>query len=152
MKKAIIGIGIFAVTAYYYSRSKINDIENIIPNLQPKINTLNAINFGPGIINLNIDLKLTNTTTSSFNANTGSALKLEKAEVFTPGGIKIAEAIKEVSNINLPAYGSVIIQNIDVAIFTENLESIAIELITGDLLNNLIINAHIEALGKKYIV
>lgn len=153
MKKAIVGtVSVAALIAYYYTRSKITDVQNIVPNLKPKLEAVNGINFGTGVIRLNVDIRLTNTTANSFSANTGTALKFEKAEVFTPGGVKIADAVKEVSNINIPAFGGVIIKDVAVVIYTSSISSVAVELITGNKLDQLVINAHIEALGKKYIV
>lgn len=151
LKNIAIGIGAVVLAGTLFAKNKTSQVTNIVNNLKFKLSKINNINFGFNNITINLDLVMQNPTDQSFSINTGNAIQLHKVELYTDTGIKIAEAFKQVNDINLNAFGEMLITNVQVVIPTSNLGSTVLSLLRNSP-SKIITQAHISVYGKNYMI
>ena len=116
VKSIGISLAVTGIVGYIVSRKKIKDALSVIENLSPFLSKINKIDLKLTTTKLNVDVGLINNTNIDFSIYSGAKITLEKLEIYSQNDIKIAEAVKYIENMNLPAYGQVIIPSVDVVI------------------------------------
>jgi len=151
MKNILVltSIGLLGLVAY--GRNKAKKVENIASNLKFQMHKINKVGFSGNAMNLNLDLKLTNNTDSSFNVSTGNFITLNKLEFFNRNGDKVAEANKIISNITLTPFGVTIIENVDVSVELNKIGAVAYDMIMSQP-NTLKTKANINIFGQSVTI
>lgn len=147
----LIGATALAMYAYNKANNTVTEAKNIIDNLKVKVKKINNITQGFGKLTINLDIALVNQTNYNFEANFGDTATLKKLELYTNTGVLLATANKEVSNLNLQPYTETVIQNVNVDIDTSNIVS-TITQILALTPENIVVQAHVQVLGKNFVI
>ncbi len=151
-KKIVIGAALVSGGAYLYVKSKTKDIKNIVDNLSFKIDRIRNVDFNIGNITLTVDVLLNNNSNESFTVDTGNLINFRKVTFLTQQGRILGQAEKYIDNVSLYANNATIIESVEVVINTDDLGGILSEFISGLKPKDIAVKAHIEILGKQYIV
>ena len=124
MKNIIMYSGIGLIGLALFGRKKLNDVSTVLSKLQAKIVGVSNIRFGLPYVRFNLTLRITNPTEINFNANVSSNIKIKNIRVYSDNGFLLGNSVVNVSNISLPEYSSININNVETEI---NLEQIGTE-------------------------
>jgi cell fate (sporulation/competence/biofilm development) regulator YmcA (YheA/YmcA/DUF963 family) len=151
MKKYLLfaGIGLTALAAY--GRKQVQKVKAITDNIKVKLDRVNDFQLVGNAIELNINLKLINNTEYGFTVNSGEFIKLNKIELFTDAGQKIAEANKTISNISLQPGSATIIEDIDLVADANHLVPVVLNSLMQQP-EKLVFKAHVNILGQNTII
>ncbi|WP_336065622.1 hypothetical protein [Mesoflavibacter sp. CH_XMU1404-2] len=147
----LIGATALAMYAYNKANNTVTEAKNIIDNLKVKVKKINNITQGFGKLTINLDIALINQTNHNFEANFGDTATLKKLELYTNTGVLLATANKEVSNLNLQPYTETVIQNVNVDIDTSNIVSTITQILSLTP-ENIVVQAHVQVLGKNFVI
>lgn len=147
----LIGATALAMYAYNKANNTVAETKSIIDNLKVKVKKINNITQGFGKLTINLDIALINQTNHNFEANFGDTATLKKLELYTNTGVLIATANKEVSNLNLQPYTETVIQNVNVDIDTSNIVSTITQILSLTP-ENIVVQAHVQVLGKNFVI
>lgn len=152
MKNILIVSSLGILAALAFGKRKVNQTQIILDNIKFKVHKIKGFKLNLPLINIDLDLRLENKSSESFNASTGNYINLKKLEFFTESGIKIGEAIKTINDINLQPNSYYILEDIAIQADTKalNLQMI-INLITNKP-HKIVTKAYINVLGKEIII
>ncbi len=146
MKKKLLwgGFALLGV-ALLYGRKKYKDYSEIIEKMEFELFKFNRLSFKDSKAYINIDVKLINNSAQGFSASS-SYINLKRIDFYLKGKL-IAQAQKQINNIQLLPNNVTIIDDIDGVVF-----DVANTVLQGfeSNLDDLELIPVIEILGKEY--
>ncbi|MBW1297822.1 hypothetical protein [Aquimarina litoralis] len=153
MKKLLLGIGAVGLAMYYFGNRKVTEVRSVVDQLKLQVNGIRNLNVSSGGIKFKIDLNIQNPTNQPLTLNTAQLVTLSKLRFFAPNGDFIGESFPNISDISIPAYGSISVPNLDTFVKVSNI---------GHLFNNVLqlfaepsslkVQAELSALGQTYTI
>lgn len=153
MKKLLIGIAAIGLATYYFGNKKVTEVKSVVDQLKLQVNGIRNLQVSSGGIKFKIDLNINNPTDQPLNLNTAQVVTLSRLRFFANNGDFIGESFPNISDISIPAYGSINIPNLDTFVKVSNL---------GNLFNNVLqlfaepsnlkVQAELSALGQTYTI
>ncbi len=151
--KKLLGLAAILGAVYYFGKNKAKDFKVFYKNLKISLLGLSNIGWKNGKITLDVSLKFANNSDVDFSLSTGGALTLNRIFFYSKAGEKLGVANLNMSHIEIPANGSLILKNIPATVpITEIEDFFGTALSIFSNIDNLKIKLEITALGKTSIV
>lgn len=151
MKNVLVLSGIGLLIASVFGKKKINEVQEIVANIKPKLNRLNSININSGSLVANVDIDLINQTDLGFNTNSGNSINLRKFEFFDENNKKLLEVVKELNNVSIEPRGTTTITNVEINTTIVDAGFVLYNIFINKL-DTIIIKTHANILGKDVII
>ena len=151
MKKiaiTVIGLGVFGIG--YYSYRKYKAAKEIISKLKVIPKKIKEVKLSLEQISFLLDVELQNDSQYDLGMTASSLLRLQQIDISTPNGKRMASIDTNNIQIQIPAYGSTLISNIEVVIPTANLLGEIPTIATHIQQSALVYHLSINAFGKEF--
>ncbi|WDO13049.1 hypothetical protein MH928_17220 [Flavobacterium sp. WW92] len=147
-KTILIGLGVAVVGLAILGAAKVKNLADIFDKMSIKPVGIRKISFlNLSSTKFNLDVRLVNPTNQAFSVN-GVVATLTRLVIYYKGKY-LAEADLNISEIEVPANGSVVIS--DIPVTADNLAALEVLFDFGNLnMKNLEITATVSALGIEY--
>ncbi|WP_299431593.1 hypothetical protein [uncultured Aquimarina sp.] len=153
MKKLLLVVAGIGFATYYFGSKKVTEIKGVVDKLKLNVNGIRDLKISSGGLKFNIDLNIQNPTSQNLDLNTAQVVTLSKLKFFAKNGDFLGESFPNLTNIQIPANGSVNIPNLETFVKVSNF---------GNLLNNVLqlfsnpsnlkVSAELSALGQTYTI
>ena len=153
MKKTLTIAAIVAGAIFVYGRNKVKDISSIFKKLQIKITGVKNLSIGFAGISLNLDIQITNPTSTPLLINTGGAATLKRLIYKDAGGNFLGESFPNLTEIEIPAGATINILDIPTTVMANNIGSTINSIL--DIFKNpqsLQVSAEIETPAGTYLI
>ncbi|OAB79755.1 hypothetical protein [Cochleicola gelatinilyticus] len=141
----------YAAIAYatYYVFGKASNAYSVYKNIKTRIIGVKNVAITGRVITLNVDVAVSNPTPNPFSLNAGGLVTISKVNIYSKNKIYIGSARPNVSSLEIPAYGTTILEAVPATIETTNMVQIITQL---DQLSELITTVEIQAAGQTIVV
>lgn len=149
----ITGLAMVAYKAYSSGKTTLSEYENALDDLEAKIHKIKDFSISKGKVNIIADITIVNNSNQKFWIKSGDKIILEKIEIANKKGSVFATISPNLSSINLPAHGSMRIENVPIQ---ANLTDFPGLILTGfemfsseSIMNAINLNMVFSLFGKK---
>lgn len=114
MKKVVLITGGIVLSALLFGFQKATKLREVILNLKASVFDIKNLRwvFDQNIVNFFLDLEIANPTQTNLNFESGTLVTLKRVRFFNQKNELFAEALTDISGININANSSIVLENI----------------------------------------